>query len=185
MLSSVGIRFTVQPKKVLTHMPLPLWQMAILAAVGSLWIAWLVVPFVRSLRTREHDSIGSFRQQLTAMGKAPEEVIQECSSGGHLATSPAKWKSQSAHSRRRQIFLALCMSVFVSLVAAVIAGGLFVGLHLTMDVLLGTFVAFANRAGARELDRRETVVYIEDYDRYEEDSPFEWDEEDELLVNYG
>ncbi|MFW2381134.1 MAG: hypothetical protein ACN4GZ_05190 [Acidimicrobiales bacterium] len=166
-------------------MPLPLWQMLILAAVCSLWIAWLVVPFVRSLRTREHDSIGSFRQQLTAMGRAPEEVAYERASGGQLATSPAKWRAQSVHSRRRQIFLALCMSVVVSLVAAIIGGGIFVGLHLTMDVLLATFVAFANRAGAREVERRETVIYLDDYERDDEDSPFEYVEDDELLVNYG
>jgi hypothetical protein len=159
--------------------------MAILAAVGSLWIAWLVVPFIRSLRTREHDSIGSFRRQLSAMGRAPEEVMLERSSGGQLATSPTKWRAQSAHSRRRQIFLALIMSVVVSLVLAVISGGLFVGVFLTMAVLLGTFVTFANRAGARELERREeTVIYLDDYDRYEDDSPFEWDD-DELLVKYG
>lgn len=166
-------------------MPLPLWQMAILVAVGALWIAWLVVPFIRSLRTREHDSIGSFRQQLSAMGKAPEEVMMERVSTAQLATSPSKWRAQPVHNRRRQLFLALVMSVVVSLVAAVIWGGLFVGLHLTMDVLLVTFVAFANRAGARELERRETVVYLDDYDRYDDDEPFEWADDDELLVNYG
>lgn len=166
-------------------MPLPLWQMLILAAVGSLWVAWLVVPFVRSLRAREHDSIGSFRQQLSAMGRAPEEVVLERTSGSQLATSPSKWRAQSAHSRRRQIFLALCMSVVISLVAAIIGGGLFVGLHLTMDVLLATFIAFANRAGAREVERRETVIYLDDYDRDEDDSPFDYVDDDELLVNYG
>jgi hypothetical protein len=159
--------------------------MLILAAVGGLWIAWLVVPFVRSLRTREHDSIGSFRQQLTAMGRAPEEVILERSSGSQLATSPTKWRAQPVHSRRRQIFLALCISVVVSLVAAVIGGGLFVGLHLTMDVLLATFVAFANRAGGREVERRETVIYLDDYEQDDDESPYEYLEDDELLVNYG
>ncbi len=166
-------------------MPLPLWQMFILAAVGSLWVAWLVVPFVRSLRKREPDSIGSFRQQLSAMGRAPEEVMLERSSGAQLATSPSKWRSQPVHSRRRQIFLALCMSVVVSLIAAVIGGGLFVGLHLTMDVLLATFVAFANRAGGREVERRETVIYLDDYDNDEDESPYEYVGDDELLVNYG
>ncbi len=168
-------------------MPLPFWQLLIIAVVVSLWIAWLVVPFFRSLRAREHDSIGSFRRQLSAMGRAPEEVVLERHSGSQLATSPARWRAQSPHARRRQIFLALCMSVVVSLILAVIAGGLFVGLHLTMDVLLGTFVAFANRAGARELDRRgETVVYLDSYDDPSEDL---WDEyqdaDDELLVKYG
>ncbi len=166
-------------------MPLPLWQMLILAFVASLWIAWLVVPFLRSLRAREHDSIGSFRQQLSAMGRAPEEVIIE-RSGSQLATSPSKWRSQPVHNRRRQIFLALCISAVVSLVAAVIAGGLFVGVHLTIDVLLATFVAFANRAGARELERRETVIYLDEYDRDDyDDSPWEYADDDELLVNYG
>jgi hypothetical protein len=158
--------------------------MLILAAVVSLWIAWLVVPFVRSLRAREHDSIGSFRQQLTAMGRAPEEVMLERATRSQLATSPAKWRAQPAHNRRRQIFLALCMSVVISLIAAIIGGGLFVGLHLTMDVLLATFLAFANRAGAREVERRETVIYLDDYER-DDDSPYEYVDDDELLVNYG
>ncbi len=169
-------------------MPLPIWQMLIIAVVVSLWMAWLVVPFLRSLRKREHDSIGSFRQQLSAMGRAPEEVMQERVSGGQLATSPSKWRNQSVHSRRLQIFLALCVSVVVSLIAAVIAGGLFVGLHLTMDVLLATFVAFANRAGARELERRDTVIWLDDYESDRDDtSPYdEYDRErDELLANYG
>ncbi len=166
-------------------MPLPLWQMLIVALVAGLWIAWLGVPFFRSIFTREHDSIGSFRQQLSAMGRAPEEVLEE-RNGSQLATSPSKWRAQPVHNRRRQIFLALCMSVVVSLVAAVIGGGLFVGLHLTMDVLFATFIAFANRSGARELERRETVVYLDEYDRYD-DSPYDEysDEDDELLVNYG
>jgi hypothetical protein len=159
--------------------------MLILAAVGSLWIAWLVVPFVRSLRTREHDSIGSFRQQLSAMGRAPEEVMLERSSGAQLATSPSKWRAQPVHNRRRQIFFALCMSVVASLVAAIIGGGLFVGLHLTMDILLATFVAFANRAGGREVERRETVIYLDDYDQEGDESPYEYVGDDELLVNYG
>jgi len=159
--------------------------MLIVLVVAGLWMAWFVVPVARSFFRREHDSIGSFRQQLSAMGKAPEEVMQEQSTS-HLATSPAKWRSQSVHARRRQIFLALCFSVVASLVLAVIAGGLFVGLNLTMFVLLFTFVAFANRAGAREIERRETVVYLDEYDRYD-DSPYDdySDEDDELLVNYG
>ncbi len=168
-------------------MPLPLWQMIIVTIVVGLWMAWLVVPFLRSLRAQEHDSIGSFRQQLTAMGRAPEEVLEERNSGSHLATSPAKWRSQSVQARRRQLFLALVFSAIVSLVLAVIARGLFVGLHLTLDVMLGTFVAFANRSGAREIDRRETVIYLDEYGTMHEESPYDEYEEfdDELLVNYG
>ncbi len=168
-------------------MPLPPWQMIIVTGVVGLWMAWLVVPFLRSLRAQEHDSIGSFRQQLNAMGKAPEEVLVERSSGGHLATSPSKWRSQSVHARRRQIFGALVISAVVSLVLAVIMGGLLVGLHLTMDVMLATFVTFANRSGAREIDRRETVVYLDEYGVEYEDSPYDEFAEidDELLVNYG
>ena len=126
----------------------------IIAALVLLWGWALGKPLlVNRLGSRHRGGVGSFHRGLDALtrGQRLAHRGEDVRYRNHLAS-----RRQAA--RRRQVFLALVISVVVSLVLALALGDVFVTLHLTMDALLVGFVALAVLTGRQRVHRAATVV---------------------------
>ena len=139
--------------------------------IASLAVAWgwmLGVPLAKSLIQRDRtDSVGDFNRQLNQLAKAPRRTlaVQRGQKERQSNFSPAAWRAQPARNRRRQVFMALCISVVTSLLLGIAFGGIFWALQISMDLLLAGFIGLAARAGAIETEQRQKVTYLDDYGR--------------------
>ena len=124
----------------------------IIAAMVLGWGWVLGKPVLANLfGSLRRDPVGSFTRQLDALGRAPRLAVTG------PAARPSVRRSQAA--RRRQVFLALVIAAVTSLGLAVVFGGVFVTLHLVMDVLLVSFLGLAAVA-SRPRERSATVVRL-------------------------
>jgi hypothetical protein len=128
----------------------------IIAGLVMVWGWVLGKPVLANLAgTLRRDPVGSFNRQLDVLGRAPHRSI---ALPGVLPPSVRASRRQAA--RRRQIFLALVISVVTSLALAVVFGGVFTTLHLTMAALLIGYLALAYAAGRHNQHRSATVVRL-------------------------
>jgi hypothetical protein len=151
---------------------MPSVPVIVIASLAAAWGWMLGIPLIKSLIQRDRsDSVGDFNRQLNQLAKAPRRslAVQRGQTDRKTTFTPAAWRAQPARSRRRQVFFALCISAVTSPLLSVAFGGIFWGLHIVMDVLLGAFVGLAARAGAIEFEQRQKVTYLEDYDRGDQD----------------
>jgi hypothetical protein len=126
----------------------------ILVVLAVVWVAVLVPPFLRGRREgRPGDSINSFRQQLNVLERAapsgrasfPSSVIHRPSPvrvppRGYVA--PATIASRRrARQRRRQVLQVLIGLALLTATLAVAAGGVFLVIHLAIDVVLVAYLA--------------------------------------------
>ena len=147
---------------------MPSVPVIVIASLAAAWGWMLGIPLIKSLIQRDRsDSVGDFNRQLNQLAKAPRRslAVQRGQTDRKTTFTPAAWRAQPARSRRRQVFLAICISAVTSLLLGVAFGGIFWGVHILMDVLLAAFVGLAARAGAIEWEQRQKVTYLEDYDR--------------------
>jgi hypothetical protein len=126
----------------------------IIAALVLLWGWVLGKPLlVNRLGSRRRGGAGSFHRGLDALTRG-----QRLADGG----APQRYRNHLAArrsaARRRQVFLALVISVVVSLVLALALGDVFVTLNLMMDVLLAGFVGLAIFTGRQRVQRTAKVV---------------------------
>lgn len=162
---------------------MPSLSIIVLASLAAAWGWMLGVPLIKSLIQRDRsDSVGDFNRQLSQLAKAPRRslAVQSGHADSRTKFSPKAWRAQPARSRRRQIFLALCISVVTSLSLGVAFGGIFWALHAVMDLLFVSFIALAARAGAIEHEQREKVTYLDDYGRddfYSDEDYADYDED--------
>ena len=165
-------------------------EYSVVALLLAGWLWWLGMPLVKTLwAKRTNDTIGQFNRQLTELSQAPRRSLAETEERKPLGLTPGRWRAQTAQKRRLQVFLALSMSVVVSLVMAVAFRSVFVGVHLAMDILWVTFFALAAREGGREMERRHKVHYLDAYeddqyveDPYQDDNFEDWQYEDDLVA---
>lgn len=125
----------------------------IIAAMVLLWGWVLGKPVLANLfGSMRRDPVGAFARQLDVLGGAPRLAMT-----GPGARSPSR-RRQAA--RRRQVFLALVVSVVTSLSLALVVGGVFTTLHLLMDVLLLSYLGLAAVVGGRQVSRAPNVVRL-------------------------
>ncbi len=125
----------------------------ILVVLAVVWVAVLVPPFLRGRREgRPGDSINSFRQQLNVLERAapsarppfPSSVMTRpvpvrVPPRGYVA--PATIASRRrARQRRRQVFQVLIGCALLTGTLALTAGGVFLFVHLTVDLFLLAYV---------------------------------------------
>ena len=124
--------------------------------VGGLVVLWgwlLGKPLLaHRLGSVRRGNNSSFHRQLAALRNGGPVAPRSAPSG----LRPTSRRQQAA--RRRQIFLALVISVVVSLLLAVAFGGVFTTLQLVMDVLLVAYVSMALVAGRSHTPRPARVV---------------------------
>ncbi len=151
------------------------YQVVVFAAIAAVWLWVLGRPLVHNLFNKaRRDPVGHFNRGMSVLAEAPQRSLAEGPSamgsfGGSNGTyrrgligtgAPMTSGSSMAKKRRLQIFLALCISVVVSLVLAIAFRGVFIAQHLLMDALLLGYIVLAARAGALEADRATTVTYL-------------------------
>jgi hypothetical protein len=111
----------------------------IIAALVLLWGWVLGKPLVvNRLGSWRRGGVGSFHRGLRVLTRS-----QRLAGAGDTERYRHHLASRRQAARRRQVFLALVISVVVSLVLALALGDVFVTLHLTMDALLVGFVTLA------------------------------------------
>jgi hypothetical protein len=125
----------------------------IIAALVLLWGWVLGKPLVVNRLGSRRGGVGSFHRGLRVLTRS-----QRLAGAGDTERYRHHLASRRQAARRRQVFLALVISVVVSLVLALALGDVFVTLHLTMDALLVGFVTLAVVSGRRQVRRRATVV---------------------------
>lgn len=134
--------------------------MIVLLLLLAAWGWVLGRPLLQSLLSKsQRDPVGHFNRQLSVLGNAPRQssALGQSPLGQPLGSRPA----QSSMKRRRlQWFMALVMAAVVSLVLAVIFGGVFVWQHLLIDAFLIGYVALAARMGAIERERGSKVTNL-------------------------
>ena len=122
----------------------------IVAALVLVWGYVLGKPFLMNLfGSMRRDPVGSFTHQLHVLGQAPRIAA------GRPASRQSIRRRQAA--RRRQVLLALAISVVTSLGLAVVFGGIFTTLHVLMDLLLVAYLGLAAVVGRRTLQRSNVV----------------------------
>ncbi len=127
----------------------------VLILLVSAWTWVLGRPLLQNLLNTSHrDPVGHFNRQLSVLGQAPQHSLQSprAFAGG--------FQAQSAKSRRLQWFLGFVLAAFVSLVLAVLVGGVFVWQHLLIDLSLVGYVVYAARAGSLERERSAKVTIL-------------------------
>ena len=125
----------------------------ILLVVAWGWV--LGRPLLQNLLNRSHrDPVGHFNRQLSILGQAPRHSVGKSSSS---FASPSR---TSMKRRRLQWFIGFVMAAAVSLVLAVVFGGVFVWQHLLIDVLLLAYIGLAARMGAVERERSAKVTNL-------------------------
>jgi hypothetical protein len=130
---------------------LALLDTLIIAALVLGWGWVLGKPVLANLAgSMRRDPVGSFNRQLDVLGRAPRLAV-----AAPAARLPA---SRRQAARRRQVFLALVISVVTSLGMAVVFGGVFTTLHVVMDILLLSYLGLAAAAGRQAVRRSPNVV---------------------------
>lgn len=132
--------------------------MIVLLLLLAAWGWVLGRPLLQSLLSKsQRDPVGHFNRQLSVLGNAP----RQSTALGQSPLSPGFRPAQSSMKRRRlQWFMALVMAAVVSLVLAVVVGGVFVWQHLLIDAFLVGYVALAARMGAIERERSSKVTNL-------------------------
>ncbi len=132
----------------------------VLVLLVAAWGWVLGRPLLQSLLSQSHrDPVGHFNRQLSVLGNAPRQstAIGQTSALGQ----PIGFNRRSSMKRRRlQWFMALVMAAVVSLILAVMVGGVFIWQHLLIDALLVGYVVLAARMGAIERERASKVTNL-------------------------
>lgn len=132
----------------------------VLVLLVAAWGWVLGRPLLQSLLSQsQRDPVGHFNRQLSVLGNAPRQssAIGQPSA---LGQSFGANRRSSMKRRRLQWFMALVMAAVVSLVLAVVVGGVFVWQHLLIDALLIGYVVLAARMGAIERERASKVTNL-------------------------
>jgi hypothetical protein len=131
----------------------------IVAGLVLVWGWVLGKPFLAGLAgSLRRDPVGSFSRQLDVLGRAPQQSLSSFGRAGLVSPGVQAARRQAA--RRRQIFLALVISVGTSLGLSIVFGGVFTTLFFVMTALLVGYLGLAAVAGRRQVDRRHNVVSL-------------------------
>jgi hypothetical protein len=135
---------------------MPTISYVVLVLLVAAWTWVLGRPLLQNLFNSSHrDPVGHFNRQLSVLAQAPQRSLVEPPMG-----FAGSFKAQSAKRRRLQWFLGFVIAAVVSLVLAVVVGGVFVWQHLLIDGLLVGYVVYAARAGALERERSSKVTSL-------------------------
>ncbi len=131
------------------------WAFAIALILAWAWM--LGRPFIlHLLNSAQRDPVGHFNRQLSALGDAPRQSVNQLNAGPYGQVTGVS----STRKRRLQWFLSLSIAVTISIPLALIFQGTFIGVAVMMVAALGVFVLIAARAGAAEVERGQKVRYL-------------------------
>lgn len=135
--------------------------------VGILAVVWTIygVLWWRGREeTRPGRSIVSFNEHLQVLGRAKEfgPVVAGATPGGGTWSQPERVQTGAdwARRRRQEVLKALGVAALVTLLLALGAGGVFVGLHLLVDLSLAAYVTLLVRMRRNALEQRSKVILL-------------------------
>ena len=141
----------------------------VLFILAVIWAAVLLPPYLQNRsESRPADSISSFQRQLSVLERRSVVVnpaVQRANASRPLraqaSMAPAlRFNRNDAKKRRRDVLFTLAGTAAVTLVLAVMLGGLVWGLHLACDLLLGAYVVLLAQAQQRATERDAKVRYL-------------------------
>jgi hypothetical protein len=155
----------------------------VLFILAVMWAAVLVPPMMRNRQDigRSRDSVGTFRSQLSTLGRTGPVVYAPASrldtgrgpigssveaSSPTISTTVAApggmpRSSHEAERRRRDIIRVLAAAAVLSLIVALLMPSALAWLlHLSIDVLLGAYVVMVARLRSMTMERDQKVHYL-------------------------
>ncbi len=128
----------------------------VLILLVSAWTWVLGRPLLQNLfNTSSRDPVGHFNRQRSVLAQAPQQSLQDARRG-----FAGSFQAQTAKRRRLQWFLGFVIAAVVSLVLAVVIGGIFIWQNLIIDAALVGYVYYAARAGAIEREQAAKVTNL-------------------------
>ncbi len=152
----------------------------LIVVLALLW-GWFFVSYYRSRASERVDSVARFSRHLSVLERAtPAEVVPlrtvaPSDRGVHRISSTPKVAARpsapepapettltlaEAYRRRRTVLISLAGAAAVTLVGALLAGGVMIPLQLLVDVLLVAYLALLVRAQRMGTERRAKVSYL-------------------------
>lgn len=147
----------------------------VLFVLAVIWAVYLASWLRTRTEHRSVNSISSFNKHLSVLERTSPARQHEVSSvrpAGATRASlpyatydptmrrPGVMSRSEARRRRRDVLFALAGTALVTLMLAVLAGGLFVYLHLLADVALVAYVALLVHTQRLAAERRNKVHYL-------------------------
>jgi len=137
----------------------------LLGIIAGMWAVALVPPYLRNRNERVRDSISSFRQQLSVLERTRPGGLRPM---GPMAVRPIPVSASSAmpigraeaRRRRRDILFTLAGAVGITLLLALMLGGVAILCQLVADALLGGYVYLLVQMRKTEAERTAKVRYL-------------------------
>lgn len=141
----------------------------VLSLLAAVWVAFLLPPYLRKRHDRRSDSISSFRLHLltlarTAPGAAssvrlvPELNAASASPARSLGAIP--FGRPGIRRRRCDVLCTLAGAAALTLVLALVLGGIAIVVHIGVDVLLLGYINLLVRMRKAAADRALKVRYL-------------------------
>jgi len=132
----------------------------VLFILATAWVAALLPPWLRKRNEgRPADSILSFRQQLSIIGRATPAGV----GGGHVARPvppPGVLTRSDARRRRRDILFTLAAATVLTSAMALVLQGVAIAAFLVVGGLLFTYTALLIQVHKRSVEREAKVRYL-------------------------
>ena len=143
-----------------------------LVILGVLWAAVLLPGYLRNRTTRQSDSVMSFRRLLSTLertgpeptrgfrGALPPRVSGVTPIPMHVASPMMPSGRAEARRRRRDVLLTLVGAAGITLVLAVLLGGMAIWFHLLADLFVVLYVGLLVQIRRSEAERSAKVRYL-------------------------
>lgn len=142
----------------------------VLFLLAVVWAVYLASWLRGRSEHRSVNSISSFSKHLSVLERTSpghlggrNTVVTGSANRAANLYAPARrggMRLSEARRRRRDVLFALGGAALVTLMLAVVAGGMFLWLHLVVDVLLATYVVLLVRSQQLANERRAKVRYL-------------------------
>lgn len=143
----------------------------VLFLLAVVWAVYLASWLRGRSEHRSVNSISSFSKHLSVLertspghlGGGRNTVVTGSANRAANLYAPTRrggMRLSEARRRRRDVLFALGGAALVTLMLAVVAGGMFLWLHLAVDVLLATYVVLLVRSQQLASERRAKVRYL-------------------------
>ncbi len=138
----------------------------ILFVLAVVWAVYLASWLRNRSEHKSVNSISSFSRHLSVLERATpggRQAPAARTSGQFPGYNPIRRQGMSlstARRRRRDVLFVLVGAAAITLVLAVIVGGMFVPLQLASDVLLVAYIGLLFQCQRRASGRRSNVTYL-------------------------
>jgi hypothetical protein len=144
----------------------------LLVILVAMWVAVLLPPYLRNRSSRSSTSLASFRRLVTTLERTGPDA-----GPGWRGTLPPRFGGVSpipmdrvaamrpigraeVRRRRRDILFTLAGAALITLVLAVLLGGIAIWCNLLADVLLATYVVLLVQVRRMAVERQTKVRYL-------------------------